>query len=137
MEKVAQMTGLSPGQISRYGLVAGIALVMLGIGNTYITCLLGVAYPCFMSFLALESDGADDDKLLRRAAAAAEGGRPEETISQGVHCADCDWRGQVNRHRHACNLHGTRCAVGCVPTHGEAAPVRARVWVTPDGSRRR
>ena len=62
MEKVAAMTGLSPGQISRYGLVAGIALVMLGIGNTYITCLLGVAYPCFMSFLALESDGADDDK---------------------------------------------------------------------------
>ena len=62
MEKVAAMTGLTPGQISRYGLIAGIALVMLGIGNTYITCLLGVAYPCFMSFLALESNGADDDK---------------------------------------------------------------------------
>ena len=62
MEKIAQMTGLTPGQISRYGLVAGIVLVMLGIGNTYITCLLGVAYPCFASFLALESDGEDDDK---------------------------------------------------------------------------
>ena len=62
MEKVAQMTGLTPGQISRYGLIGGIVLVMLGIGNTYITCLLGVAYPCFMSFLALESEGADDDK---------------------------------------------------------------------------
>lgn len=62
MEKVAEMTGLTPGQISKYGLIAGILLVMLGIGNTYITCLLGVAYPCFMSFLALESDGEDDDK---------------------------------------------------------------------------
>ena len=62
MEKVAQMTGMTPGQISRYGLIGGIVLVMLGIGNTYITCLLGVAYPCFMSFLALESEGADDDK---------------------------------------------------------------------------
>ena len=62
MEKAAQMTGLTPGQISRYGLYTGIVLVMLGIGNSYITCLLGVAYPCFMSFLALESKGSDDDK---------------------------------------------------------------------------
>ena len=30
--------------------------------SSYITCLLGVAYPCFMSFLALESDDDDDDK---------------------------------------------------------------------------
>ena len=62
MEQVAKMTGLTPGQTSRYGLLGGIVLVMLGIGNTYITCLLGVAYPCFMSFLALESEGAEDDK---------------------------------------------------------------------------
>ena len=41
---------------------AGIACVMLGIGSSYITCAIGVAYPCFMSFIALESDGGDDDK---------------------------------------------------------------------------
>ena len=62
MEKVAQITGLTPAQLFRYSLIAGVVLVMLGIGNTYITCLLGVAYPCFMSFLALESTKEDDDK---------------------------------------------------------------------------
>jgi len=35
---------------------------MLGIGQTYITNIIGVAYPAFMSFLALESEGLDDDK---------------------------------------------------------------------------
>ena len=35
---------------------------MFGIGQTYITNLLGVAYPAFMSFIALESNGVDDDK---------------------------------------------------------------------------
>ena len=61
MEKVAQMTGMTPAQLSKYALYAGIILVMLGIGNTYITCILGVAYPCFMSFLALKSDATGDD----------------------------------------------------------------------------
>ena len=41
---------------------AGIVCVMLGIGATYITVAIGVAYPCFMSFIALESDGGEDDK---------------------------------------------------------------------------
>ena len=41
---------------------AGIACVMLGIGSSYITVAIGVAYPCFMSFIALESEGGEDDK---------------------------------------------------------------------------
>jgi receptor expression-enhancing protein 5/6 len=46
----------------QYTLVGGVALVMLGIGQTYITNIIGVAYPAFMSFMALESEGLDDDK---------------------------------------------------------------------------
>ena len=41
---------------------AGIACVMLGIGSSYITVAIGVAYPVFMSFIALESEGGEDDK---------------------------------------------------------------------------
>ena len=46
----------------QYTLVGMVVLVMLGIGQTYITNVIGVAYPAFMSFMALESDGLDDDK---------------------------------------------------------------------------
>ena len=43
-------------------LYAGVVLVMLGFGERYIVNILGVVYPCFMSFLALDSEGLDDDK---------------------------------------------------------------------------
>jgi len=46
----------------QYGLIMGVMMVMFGVGSSYITNLLGVAYPAFMSFLALESEGMDDDK---------------------------------------------------------------------------
>lgn len=35
---------------------------MFGIGASYVTCLIAVAYPAFMTFLALESPDEDDDK---------------------------------------------------------------------------
>lgn len=62
METVANMLGISVDKLSRYALYTGIVCVMLGIGDQYITTAIAVAYPCFMSFLALESEGADDDK---------------------------------------------------------------------------
>ena len=62
MEKFSDSTGISVMTISRFVMVIGVACVCLGIGQDYITIALSVAYPVFMSFLALESDGAEDDK---------------------------------------------------------------------------
>ena len=62
MEQVAAMLGTSVDKLSRYALYTGMVCVMLGIGDQYITTAIAVAYPCFMSFLALESEGAADDK---------------------------------------------------------------------------
>ena len=62
IEKVADLAGVSPGQLMRYILWTSIVAVMLGVGQTYITQIIGVAYPAFMSFAALKSEGMDDDK---------------------------------------------------------------------------
>ena len=65
MEQVKQITGLTEKQIAKYSLGLGIVCVMFGIGASYITCLLAVAYPAFMSFLALESgDEAENTQWL-------------------------------------------------------------------------
>ena len=45
-----------------YTLYGGIGLVMLGVGQVYITTVIGVLYPAFMSFVALESEEKEDDK---------------------------------------------------------------------------
>merc|ERR1719331_367581 len=63
LEKVSQMTGKPVRTLMQYSLIAGVLCVMLGVGQTYIVNIIGVAYPAFMSFLALESDGLDDDKM--------------------------------------------------------------------------
>lgn len=39
-----------------YIMYGAVACVMLGVGQTYITQLIAVLYPAFMSFLTLESD---------------------------------------------------------------------------------
>ena len=55
-------TGLKKPQILQYGLVASVLLVMLGVGQNFITTMLGVCYPAFASFVALETEAKDDDK---------------------------------------------------------------------------
>ena len=45
-----------------YALYGGIGLVMLGVGQVYITTVIGVLYPAFMSFVALETEEKEDDK---------------------------------------------------------------------------
>ena len=62
VQQVCTATGLKPQQVMQYGLVAGILFVMFGVGQSYITNIIGVAYPAFMSFIALESEGTEDDK---------------------------------------------------------------------------
>ena len=61
-DQVEKSSGLNKQQILNYSMYAGVALVMLGIGQVYITTVLGVLYPAFMSFVALESADSDDDK---------------------------------------------------------------------------
>ena len=63
LNKVSEMTGMPIRSLMQYSLAGGVLCVMLGVGQTYIVNILGVAYPAFMSFLALESDGLDDDKM--------------------------------------------------------------------------
>ena len=65
MDQVKQITGLTEKQIATNSLGLGVVCVMFGIGASYITCLLAVAYPAFMSFLALESgDEAENTQWL-------------------------------------------------------------------------
>ena len=56
-------TGMTKPQIVNYAMYGGVGLVMLGVGQVYITTMIGVLYPAFMSFLALETDDKEDDKL--------------------------------------------------------------------------
>lgn len=62
LKQVSDATGTPVNTLMQYGLVFGVMMVMFGVGSSYITNLLGVAYPAFMSFLALETEGVDDDK---------------------------------------------------------------------------
>lgn len=57
------ITGLNKPQLINYSMYGGVTLVMLGVGQVYITTMIGVLYPAFMSFVALETEDTEDDKL--------------------------------------------------------------------------
>jgi receptor expression-enhancing protein 5/6 len=61
-KQISQKTGVPLRQLMQYSLIGGVMFVMFGVGQSYITNVIGVAYPAFMSFVALESEGTEDDK---------------------------------------------------------------------------
>ena len=62
VDKISKATGMPYKQVL-YGFMGFILMfIMFGVGASILTNLLGVAYPAFRSFRALESEGADDDK---------------------------------------------------------------------------
>ena len=62
LQKMADSLGMPMKSLINYTMYTCIAFVMFGVGQTYITNIIGVAYPAFQSFRALESSGMDDDK---------------------------------------------------------------------------
>ena len=64
LDTVSKLTGIEKSSIFRYALVGLVLFVVFGIGQAIVTTLLGVAYPVFMSFHALENEkvNEDDDK---------------------------------------------------------------------------
>lgn len=62
LKDIAQKSGLETGQITAgLGVFLGICLIF-GIGSHLITDAIGILYPAYMSFKAIESIEADDDK---------------------------------------------------------------------------
>jgi receptor expression-enhancing protein 5/6 len=59
---VADKIGVPSGYVALGILVVAMVLVFSEIGSTAICDLIGVIYPAYMSFKAIESSGADDDK---------------------------------------------------------------------------
>lgn len=60
---IAKKAGVSTGHISLGLLVFLVLFMFLGVGADLITDLIGMFYPMYMSFKALETEGGEDDKL--------------------------------------------------------------------------
>lgn len=61
-DTISQATGMPKKKVLQSALVFMVLFIVFGVGASILTNLIGVAYPVFMSFHALESEGADDDK---------------------------------------------------------------------------
>ena len=62
LTKLSTATGLPQKKVLQYLMVFMVLFIVFGVGASILTTLIGVAYPVFMSFYALETEGADDDK---------------------------------------------------------------------------
>ena len=61
-DTISQATGMPKKKVLQSALVFMVLFIVFGVGASILTNLIGVAYPVFMSFYALESEGVDDDK---------------------------------------------------------------------------
>lgn len=65
MNNLSVQTGIHRAYIASIGLLFLIAFVFFGLGASVLSTVVGVAYPAYMSFLAIESpDKADDPQWL-------------------------------------------------------------------------
>ena len=62
LDKIQKATGFEKQTIVKGAFVSVVLFVFFGIGQAILTTLLGVAYPVFMSFHALETQDNNDDK---------------------------------------------------------------------------
>jgi len=58
---ISNKLNVKPGHVVGGFFLAGLLLVITGIASNFITALMGFAYPAYMSFKALESEGDEDD----------------------------------------------------------------------------
>ena len=63
VKDIAKKAGVSTGHISLGLIVFVLFLLFSGIGASLITDLIGMFYPMYMSFKALDTQGGEDDKL--------------------------------------------------------------------------
>ena len=47
LQKISDATGMPVKTLLQNSMYVGVVLVMLGVGESYIVNILGVAYPCF------------------------------------------------------------------------------------------